>query len=144
MAEKHIGDQKEKFLVARMTERQKKIAQFKAHKIGEELDEMVLQAVDLFDVHQHMKDEPLCPDCQKKVTVKKQPVLFEYEEELIIQVQNYPKRICGCQKNKQDMYAENYLEDIISFEIQQAIKEDQTIPQEMDLDDLLNMQERGR
>lgn len=137
--EKRKGDQREKFLVARMTERQKKIAQFKAHKINQELDEMVRKAVDLFDVHEQMEEEQFCPACQAKVTVKKQSSLFEYKDDITIQVRNYPKRICSCEKNKQDFYAENYFEDIITFEIQQAIKEGKTVPKEMDLDDLLTM-----
>jgi len=139
MSEKRIGDKKEKFLVAKMTERQKKIAQFKGHKTGQSVDNFVIAAVDQLDEKTYLENNA-CPECGTKKVKTEQPFIYRHGNQEI-KVVNYFKTSCDCKKDKSDFYAENYLEDLVEFEVMQLEKEGKEIPSEMDLDDLLRMDE---
>ena|SRR5699024_573426 len=137
MGEKRIGDKKEKFLVARMTERQKKIAQFKAHKIAQSVDDLVIAAVDQLDAHQYLEHHA-CPKCGTVKKKVKEPYIYKHHHQEI-KVINYYTTTCECEQDKNDFYAENYLEDLVEFEVLQLEGEGKEIPAEMDLNDLLKM-----
>lgn len=137
MGDIRVGDRKEKFLVARMTERQKKIAQFKAHKTGYSIDELVIEAVDQFDVMTGMKNVT-CLICEEKKVITDEPFSYPYNGKEV-KVVNYLQGKCACPDDKSDFYAENYLEDIVKFELKQIEKEGREIPDEIDLVELLQM-----
>src|SRR5699024_2323475 len=102
MNEKRIGDQKEKFLVARMTERQKKIAQYKAHKTNQTVDALVIEAVSQLDEQSFWKDHH-CPSCGKEK--RQEEISFYYRHhEKEIHVRPYYKMICAFEDNKNDFF----------------------------------------
>ncbi|HLQ94948.1 MAG TPA: hypothetical protein VK108_01060 [Pseudogracilibacillus sp.] len=138
MDEKRIGDQREKFLVARMTERQKKIAQYKAHKTNQSVDELVIEAVAQLDEKSFWNDHH-CPSCGEEKHQEETSYVYHHEGEEI-KVRPYYKMVCGCEDNKNDFFAENYLEDLVAFEVQQLEREGKEIPSELYLDQLLTME----
>lgn len=138
MNEKRIGDQKEKFLVARMTERQKKIAQYKAHKTNQTVDALVIEAVSQLDEQSFWNDHH-CPSCGKEKRQEETSFVYRHHEKEI-HVRPYYKMICACEDNKNDFFAENYLEDLVAFEVRQLEKEGKEIPAELSLDQLLTME----
>lgn len=132
-----IGDVKEKFLVARMTERQKKIAQFKAFKTAQTIDDLVITAVDQLDVATYL-DNHKCPKCDTPKKKVEEPYIYHHKNQ-DVKVINYYETTCKCVKDKNDFYAENYLEDLIAFEVLQLEKEGKEVPEEIDLAALLKM-----
>ena|SRR5699024_219039 len=137
MSEKRIGDQKEKFLVAQMTERQKKIAQYKGHKIGQSVDDLVIAAIDYLDEAVFLENHA-CPACGIRKDMTEKPFIYHHGNQEI-KVVNYFTTSCDCKSNQSDFYAENYLEDLVEFEVMQLEKEGKAVPDEIDLDVLLKM-----
>lgn len=132
---------KEKFLVAKLTEREKLIAKTKANLYSVSLDELVKAAINEYYGKVHSMD---CPHCHEKTVVsRKKPKECVVEirgKETVFLIDNYPINLCDvCGGEFDDMETSVNLVELIRFEILEHLRTNKPLPGRFDFEDLLKM-----
>lgn len=140
-----IGDRNKKFLVAEMTERQKKIAQMKARLYRGSLNEFVIKAIDEFDVSLPSRK---C-SCGNMMRVIKEDIKYPIsmgdigeEVEHVILIKRYPRWRCKiCNKEGRDVFNDSVFEKLMEFEILDYLNRRSRgkLPKTIDFNDLIKM-----
>lgn len=129
--QKRIGDRTEKYLVAKMTERQKRIAQLKAGIYSLSIDDLVINAIDNYPVSPIKCNQcgsltassNKTHECQIKISNK----------DVTITITNYPHLMCNCDDKWLHLDTLKYLEDLLHFEILERLR-NKEIPDKIQID----------
>lgn len=132
----------EKYLVAKMSEREKTVAKLKANMYSTSIDELVVKAIN--EYNDETVKNMVCSYCNEQTIVsKKKPKECHHSVagvEHVIKIINYPiNNCCICGAEFDDMNLSVYTNDLVRFEIQKALKNRKSIPDEIDFNELIKM-----
>lgn len=131
----------EKYLVANVDARKKKIALLKSNLYTMTLDDFIVEAIDQFSGKVKLTH---CHHCQQEnvVTTKKDKVIEVSiaGKEHTINIKNYPRNICKlCDNVYENAKVSYYLNELIHEEINFHLKNKKPIPKDIDFNDLIKM-----
>jgi len=132
----------EKFLVAKMSEREKTVTKLKASMYSTSIDELVVRAIDEYNAG--AVKNMVCPYCNEQTIIsKKKPKECHHSvigEEHVIKIMNYPiNNCCTCGAEFDDTNLSVYTNDLVRFEIQKALRKRESVPTEIDFNELIKM-----
>lgn len=141
---KRPGDNAEKYLVVKMTERQKKIVQLKASMAGLPIDDYVIKTINNEEIELKQK---ICYDCQKEMSINKGAIDYPVElsdgKEHIIKILNYPRCKCSeCGVEKFDLTSDVLVDKLIDYEIMASLnnrERPRQFPKEIDFNEMIKM-----
>lgn len=130
-----------KYLVSKMTKREKEIIKMKANLYSMSIDELVRLAVDQYEGRVKSSNCPYCH--QETVVTTKKPMEHHVtiaDKDYNIKVLKLPLNVCRlCDNEYQNLDVSVQLEKLIHFEIIHSLREGRPIPEEIDFNELIKM-----